>query len=198
MEKLGLTKEEENELKTINEYLFLDQFNDYATYNRFEQCFQPLFNNIPISIDKVFKSIAGEKKKYINYKRLLNSYLLYKRNDPKIVPDVKTFFEKLFKSILKKEKTFIGKPQEKAYSFATPKAFKKREFITTIQILSDKDGVIHGLTMEYDGISNVNMFPSKIENDLLISLEMKLGIVDDKPIKEKQVGKLNGIKEEFL
>ena len=74
MEKLGLTKEEENELKTINEYLFLDQFNDYATYNRFEQCFQPLFNNIPISIDKVFKSIAGEKKKYIN-KELVESWI---------------------------------------------------------------------------------------------------------------------------
>ena len=62
MSKLGLTPEEENKLKTISEYLFFDQFKDFTTYTRFEQCFQPLFNNIQISMDKVFKSICGEKK----------------------------------------------------------------------------------------------------------------------------------------
>ena len=63
MSALGLSPEEENKLKTITEYLFFDEFKDYVTYNRFEQCFQPLFNNVQISIDKVFKSIVGEKKK---------------------------------------------------------------------------------------------------------------------------------------
>ena len=126
MSKLGLTPEEENKLKTISEYLFFDQFKDFTTYTRFEQCFQPLFNNIQISMDKVFKSICGEKKKYINYPRLLNAYLLYKNNAPKLVPDVKIFFEKLFGNILKKENTFVGKPQEKTFSFTTPKACKKK------------------------------------------------------------------------
>jgi hypothetical protein len=198
MTNLGLSPEEENQLKTISEYLFFDQFKDFVTYNRFEQCFQPLFNNIPISMDKVFKSICGEKKKYINYQRFVNSYLLYKNNDPKINPDLKTFFEKLFNSILKKENTFIGKPQEKTFSFTTPKACKKRDCITNIKILSDKEGAIHGLILEYDSIAKVKMYPSKIENNLVISLEMKLGLVDDKPIKEKQVGKLEGVKEEFF
>ena len=197
MSKLGLSQEEENQLKTISEYLFFDEFKDFVTYNRFEQCFQPLFNNVQISIDKVFKNICGEKKKYINYQRLVNSYILYKKNDPKISPDLKTFFEKLFNSILKKENTFIGKPQEKTFSFTTPKACKKRECITSIKILSDKDGAIHGLIMEYDGIVKNKLYPSKIENDLVISLEMKLGIVDDKPILQKKVGKLEGIKELF-
>ena len=87
MSKLGLSPEEENKLKTITEYLFFDEFKDYVTYNRFEQCFQPLFNNVQISIDKVFKNIVGEKKKYINYPRFVNAYLLYKNNDPKLVPD---------------------------------------------------------------------------------------------------------------
>ena len=197
MSKLGLSPEEENQLKTISEYLFFDQFKDFVTYNRFEQCFQPLFNNIPISMDKVFKSICGEKKKYINYQRFVNSYLLYKSNDPKIVQDLKTFFEKLFNSILKKDNTFIGKPQEKTFNFTTPKACKKREFITSINILSDKDGVIHGLMLEYDSVASVKMYPSKLESNLVISLEMKLGIVDEKPLKEKKVGKLEGVKEEF-
>ena len=197
MSQLGLSPEEEIQLKTICEYLFFDQFKDYVTYNRFEQCFQPLFNNISISMDKVFKSISGEKKKYINYQRLINSFLLYKDNDPKIVPDLKIFFETLFNSILKKENSFVGQPQEKTLSFTTPKACKKREFITYIKVLSDKDGAIHGLILEYDSINEVKMYPNKIENDLLISLEMKLGIVDEKPILEKEVGKLKGLKEEF-
>ena len=197
MSKLGLTNEEENQLKTISEYIFFDQFKDYATYNRFEQCFQPLFNNISISLDKVYRNIVGEKKKYINYQRLVNSYLLYKSNDPKIIPDLKTFFDKLFKSILKKENTFIGKPQEKTFSFTTPKACKKRECITNIKLLSDKEGAIHGLILEYDSIANVKMYPSKIENDLVISLEMKLGILDEKSVNDRQVGKLEGAKEGF-
>ena len=122
MSQLGLSPEEDIQLKTICEYLFFDQFKDYVSYNRFEQCFQPLFNNIPISMDKVFKSICGEKKKYLNYQRFINSYLLYKIKDPNIVPDLKTFFEKLLNSILKKDNSFVGKPQEKTLSFTTPKA----------------------------------------------------------------------------
>ena len=195
MSKLGLTPEEENQLKTISEYIFFDQFKDFVTYNRFEQCFQPLFNNIEISLDKVFKSIVGEKKKYINYQRLVKSYLLYKNNDPKIVPDLKTFFEKLFNSILKKENDFVGKPQEKTFSFTTPKACKKRECITSISILGTHDGGINGLIMEYDSVAKAKMYPSKLEQSLLICLDMKLGIVDEKA--EKEVGKLEGIKEEF-
>ena len=197
MSQLGLSPEEDIQLKTICEYLFFDQFKDYVSYNRFEQCFQPLFNNIPISMDKVFKSICGEKKKYLNYQRFINSYLLYKSNDPNIVPDLKVFFEKLLNSILKKENSFVGKPQEKTLSFTTPKACKKREFITYIKVLSGKDGAIHGIIMEYDSITEVKMYPNKIENDLLISLDMKLGYVDEKPILEKKIGKLEGLKEEF-
>ena len=51
--------------------------------------------------------------------------------------------------------------------------------------------------MEYDGVTTNKLYPNKIENTLNISLEMKLGIVDDKPILEKKVGKLEGVKEEF-
>ena len=195
MSKLGLSPEEENQLKTISEYLFFDEFKDYVTYNRFEQCFQPLFNNIKISMDTVFKKICGEKKKYINYQRLINAYLLYKGNDPKIDPDLKTFFEKLLNSILKKENAFVGKPQEKTLTFSTPKACKKRDCVSTIKILSGKDGVIHGLIVEYDEIAINKLYPNKLEDSLQISLEMKLGLID--PNAEKKVGKLEGLKEEF-
>ena len=38
----------EGQIKTISEYLFFDQFQDTASFPRFEQCFQPLFNIINI------------------------------------------------------------------------------------------------------------------------------------------------------
>ena len=75
---LGLSELEDSQLKTICEYLFFDQFKDYATFPRFEQCFQPLFNEVNISLDSVFKEICGPKKKYINYPRLVNAYRKYK------------------------------------------------------------------------------------------------------------------------
>ena len=62
--------ESENEnqikIKTICEFLFFDQFQDNATFPRFEVCFQPLFNNINISMERIFKDICGPKKKIYN------------------------------------------------------------------------------------------------------------------------------------
>ena len=51
--------------------------------------------------------------------------------------------------------------------------------------------------MEYDNIAVIKLYPNKIEQNLLISLEMKLGLVDENPIEEEKVGKLEGLKEEF-
>jgi hypothetical protein len=62
-EILTLSPEEEFKIKTICEFLFFDQYTDYVTYTRFEQCFQPLLNDINISTDKIFKEIAGKQKK---------------------------------------------------------------------------------------------------------------------------------------
>ena len=68
-------------LKMIAEYLFFDQFTGSATFQRFEQCFQPLFNSKHnISMDKVFKEICGPKKKYMTGRRIQNSYINYKNN----------------------------------------------------------------------------------------------------------------------
>ena len=188
MTKLELSQEEEIQIKTICEYLFFDEFTDYATYNRFEQCFQPLFNNVKISLDKVFRIICGEKRKYINYKRFINSYLLYKEDDPKdskLDQDLKIFFEKIFTSILiKEENSPIGKPQENAYIFSTPKTCKNRDSISMIQVLSDKEGAIHGLIIEYDNLVKNKLYPKKLEYDLEISLDMKL-IIDEDQKKEE-------------
>ncbi len=74
--KLGLTQEEERSIKMICEYLFFDQFTEVSTFLRFERCFQPLFNEDPdLDLENLFKELCGPKKKYLNYKRFVNSFL---------------------------------------------------------------------------------------------------------------------------
>ena len=41
---------DEMKIKTLCEFLFFDHFQETASFLRFEQCFQPLFNNVKISI----------------------------------------------------------------------------------------------------------------------------------------------------
>ena len=65
MERLYLSDEDQIKIKTICEYLFPEQFEKIADFERFELCFKPLFNYIDISMEKVFKDICGPKKKYI-------------------------------------------------------------------------------------------------------------------------------------
>ena len=113
MSKLGITPEEEENLKIICEYLFFDQYSNSATFQRFEQCFQPLFtsltestsksNTSKISMDAIFKEICGPKKKYITCHRLIKSYLNYKNNEIKNSPDLKKFYDLLFNKILQKD-----------------------------------------------------------------------------------------------
>ena len=194
MQQESLKDEDQIKIKTICEYLFFDQYQDTATFPRFEQCFQPLFNNISISLELVFKDICGEKKKYINYNRFARAYLNHINNsDPS--NETKTFFDTILSKILKEEKSFIGKPIENCYSFSTVKSCKKRQCLSLIEILSDKEGKIHGINLEYDGVFKSKMYPTKIGDNLLVSLEMNLGIVDEKPMKENLLGKYLGFKQ---
>ena len=182
----------------ISEYLFFDQYTGSATFQRFEQCFQPLFNSKQnISMDKVFKEICGPKKKYMTGRRLLNSYLNFKKNPGKISSDVKTFFDLLLNNIVKKDPFQVGEPKENCYNYSTVKSSNKRECISQIQILTDKKNVIHGINITYDDVFDNQMYPEELEKNLNISLEMKLGIVDESPIKKRLIGKLKEIKEKF-
>ena len=190
--------EDKETLKMIIEYLFFDQYTGSATFQRFEQCFKPLFNSKQnISMDKVFKEICGPKKKYMTGRRFLNSYLNFKKNPGKISSEVKTFFNLLVNKIVKKDPFQIGEPKENCYNYSTVKSSNKRECISQIQILTDKKNVIHGINIIYDDVFDNQMYPEELKNNLNISLEMNLGIVDESPIKKKLIGKLKEIKEKF-
>ena len=194
MQRTDTKSEDQIKIKTLCEYLFFDQYQDTSTFPRFEQCFQPLFNNVTLSMENVFKDICGEKKKYITYKRFAKAYLAHLNNkDPS--PDSKIFFTTLLTKILKEEKSFVGKTTENSYTFSTVKSCKKRQCVSMVEILSDKSGKIHGINLEYDGVFKSKMYPIKIEDELVVSLEMNLGIVDEKPITENKIGKFLGIKQ---
>ena len=170
-------------IKTICDFLFFDQFQDTATFPRFEQCFQPLFNNIKnISMEAVFKDICGPKKKYITYKRFAKAYLNHK-NGKNNSEDTKLFFDKLLNSILENDNSFIGKTNQNMYSFSTKKISKTRDCISKIQVLCDKSENILGINLEYDGVYQSKMYPQKLENELFIFLEMTLGIIDEKLVE---------------
>ena len=70
MERLDSNNEDQIRIKTLCEFLFYGQFQKTATFSRFELCFQPLFNNINISMEKVFKDICGPKKNILLMKDL--------------------------------------------------------------------------------------------------------------------------------
>ena len=191
----NLNEVEEVQLKTICEYLFFDQFKDYASFPRFEQCFQPLFNSTNITLDSVYKEICGPKKKYINYPRMLSAFKKYKSGN--LSNDTKYFFQKLLTNILITENHSRGESLEECFHYSTKISNSKRGYISLIEVLTDNEGVIHGLNVQYDGVFSNRMYPSKLEENLSVSLEMNLGIIDEKPILNGSINQFLGLKEKF-
>ena len=196
---LSLSQEEIEKIETILDFLLFDQYTYYVSFSRFEQCFQPLFptiKNNSINLFNIFKEICGPKKKYITIDRFINSYISYKKF-PSSTPskEIKIFYDILFSKILKKSNTFIGKPNNNCYNYSTIKSCKNREFISNIQILTDKNDIIKGFNIIYDDVFENIMFPSELEDELNISLDMNLGLIDEKLIKKKKIGKFMNLKE---
>ena len=184
--KLGLSEEELNKIITIFEYLFFDQFSEMATYLRFERCFQPLFSQEPnLELDDIFKEICGPKKKYLNYKRFVGSFLKYKED--KTSKELKSFYDKLFNSILGKDK--IGEFEGGRLTFSTRKANRNRECITLIEVLNDKEGAIHGIDITFDEVFKNKLYPKKIEDNLFVGLEVSLKILDEDKLEKKEISK---------
>ena len=191
-----LTPEEEFKIKTTCEFLFFDKFKDFATYNRFEQCFQPLINDLNLSTDKIFKELAGKQKKYITYQRFVECYLANK-NKTRIFPkDLRTFFDTLMNNLIHDQNSPIGNPKEKVLTFSTTKSNRNRKFISSLEVLTDKNGIIHGLNLQYDDhIKKEKLYPKAIERELLVSIEMNLGLLID---EKHNIGKNKITKEKEL
>ena len=200
MKKLDSNDEDQIRIKTLCEFLFSDQFEETATFNRFELCFQPLFNNIDISLDKVFKYICGKKKKYITYKRFAKAYLEFK-NGRCQSKDAETFFKILIYNILQLD-GYIGilrenqKLEDKSedglrenlnkflYFFSNKRTCQKSDCISKLQIICDDEENIHGIYLEYNEVHESKMYPEKFKDELIVRLEIHLNIIDEELIEE--------------
>ena len=191
--KINLSEKEQKKINTICDYLFFDQFSEMSTYLRFERCFQPLISDEKdVDIEDLFKEICGPKKKYLNYKRFVKAYLNYKDN--KVSKELKEFFDKLFNSILKEEK--VGEFEGGKLTYSTMKANKNRDCITSIEVLNDKEQVIHGVNVIFDEIFQNKLYPKKLEESLSVGLELNLRILDENRLEKRKLNK--NIKDSYF
>ena len=190
----NVSNESEIKLKTIFELFFCDY--ELSTVLKLEKCLKALFNNINISIDLVFKTFFGSKNKYIEYQRLYQLYLKSKDSNNKCI-EIKKFFDILLNYMLKEENTFIGNDLPNNYIFCTKLSSKNRKYISMVQVLSDKKGKIHGLIIEYDGVYKCEMYSKIITDKLGISLEIKLGYLNEELIKKNMKEKSQFDEEDF-
>ena len=180
--KLDLTDEELNIIKTISEYLFMDQYQDTAAYPRFEECFGAFCLEQSIDLPKVFKTLCGRRRKYITFRRLISSFNQWKKNTIKYNEDTSKFIELVFKNLLKNPKENVGKIVDKAICYNTNNSeFKKA--ISQFCVITDEDqNIIKGFQITYDDFFKNNLFLNKENEKFYVSLELNLA--SDNPTTE--------------
>ena len=100
--RIDLTEEELRKIKTISEYLFMDQYQDTAAYPRFEECFGAFCLEKSIDLPKVYKTLCGRRRKYITFRRLIISFNQWKKNPNKFNADSSKFMDLIYNNLLKK------------------------------------------------------------------------------------------------
>ena len=137
----------------ISDYLFLDRFNDCASFVRFEQCFGPLFsiNNSNFKLVEAFKEIVGKKKKYITFRRMIKAYINWKKKTSNNY-SFNYFMNEVFKNMIIKKDEVIGRLIEGERVFSTRNC-RNRKIITKLSVQTDKTkNKINGFILEYDEI----------------------------------------------
>ena len=193
-----LLPEEKLKLKTLCDFLFYDLYQYWATFSRFEQCFQPLFNNTnEINFYKIFIEIAGKLKKYITYNRFVEAFLKYKRKKIQVKSDLYIFFDNLFNKILKGINGFVGTHEDYSqnsakvvYSYSTKKdnnlSELKDSYISQISILNDKYDNIRGIILEYDDLYKYELYQKSIKRQLFKGLEINLNFINENAFKRNR------------
>ena len=54
-----------------------------------------------------------------------------------------------------------------------------------IEVLDDKEGVIHGINVTFDGIFKNKLYPQKLEKSLSVGLEISLKLLDEKKLEKR-------------
>ena len=171
---LLLSEEELEKIKTVAEYLFMDQYQDTCSYPRFEECFGALITKEKINLPNVYKSICGKRKKYITFRRLVISYNFWKRNPEKSNEDFQNFMQFLYKDLLKNTDEEIGFRPEKCIFYNTRNC-QNRKAISKFSVITDEEReTIKGFQIYYDDFFKNDLFLNKENEKFFISLEINL------------------------
>ena len=180
--KIDLTEEELNNIKTISEYLFMDQYQDTAAYPRFEECFGAFTLEKSIDLPKVYKTICGRRRKYITFRRIISSFNQWKHNPSKYNAEYVKFMELVYKQLLKKPGESVGKIVDKAIHYNTNNMEFKKAISQFCVITDEEQNVIKGCQITYDDFFSNNLFLNKENEKFYVSLELNLAA--DSPTTE--------------
>ncbi len=183
--KINISEKELDKIKIICDLIFLDEYSEFATFSNFEESLGTLILNTDIDLFEIFKLIAGRKKTYITFGRILVAYQKAKDNLNK---DLKTFFNYIF-SIIKNEgnaNDMIGTNNENGVFFSSRKSHLHKG-ISKISILTNETKEdIKGFIIEYDEILKNTLYINTEEKNF-ISLEINLNIDNNIPLTETEL-----------
>ena len=176
-----INEEEFEKIKTIAEYLFMDQYLDMCSYPRFEECLGAFFLDQSIDLPKVFREICGKKRKYITFRRLLFSYIQYQNNQNIFSKGFYIFMETLYKDILKNsnEGIGVGNQPEKTIYYSTRNS-NNRKAISKFSVITGEDKEkIKGFRIYYDDFFQNDLFYNNENDSYFVNLELNL--IADRP-----------------
>ena len=172
--RIDLTEEELRKIKTISEYLFMDQYQDTAAYPRFDECFGAFCLEKSIDLPKVYKTLCGRRRKYITFRRLIISFNQWKKNPNKFNADSSKFMDLIYNNLLKKSGESVGVIADKAICYNTNNS-EHRKAISQFCVITDEDqDIIKGFQITYDDFFTNNLFLNKENDKFYISLELNL------------------------
>ena len=164
-----------NCIKVICDYLFLDRFNDCASFVRFEQCFGPLFSpkNKEFKLVEAYKEIIGPKRKYLTFRRMIKAYIKWKSNKSNNY-SFNFFMNEVFKKMIKKKGEVVGELIEGQRVFST-KNCRNRKIITKFSVLTDETrNQIKGFVIEYDTVFKAILCKQEKKEDIHLEINFDL------------------------
>ena len=172
--EMVLNEDELEKIKTISEYLFMDQYQDMCSFPRFEECFGAFCLDPMINLPQVFKEICGKKRKYITFRRLVFSFIKWKKNPNIGSEDYQNFMKLLFEELIKTSKEGIGNQKEKTLYFNT-KNSQNRKAISKLSVITGEDKEkIKGFRIYYDDFFKNDLFYNNENDSYFVSLELNL------------------------
>ena len=162
-------------IRMICDYLFLDRFNDCASFVRFEQCFGPLFSpkNKEFKLVEAYKEIIGPKRKYLTFRRMIKAYIKWKSNKSNNY-SFNFFMNEVFKTMIKKKGEVVGELIEGQRVFST-KNCRNRKIITKFSVLTDETrNQIKGFVIEYDTVFKAILCKQEKKEDIHLEINFDL------------------------